>query len=364
MKIFYDHQVFSWQKIGGVSRYFVELINHLPADIGYVMPPMMSENAYLDNLRPEVPPVKSWSVANFRVRKKLYEAINQRRSARMISDGGFDVLHPTYYSTYFLKRRKTPYVITVHDFIHEKYPQHFTDTAKVIREKKEAVANADRIIAISEHTRRDLVDIYGIPADRVDVIYHGASPLSSVHEPVPGTGDRFILFVGDRTKYKNFLNLAEAFVILSRNDPELRLVCAGKPFSDAERRHLSSLGIGDKSMACFASDSQLAWLYANTACFVFPSAYEGFGLPILEAWSAGAPVALSRASCFPEIAGSAASWFEPDDPAMMACAIGDVVYSDDTRARLRYLASERLKMFTWEKTAARTTEIYRSLSAQ
>lgn len=363
MKIFYDHQVFSWQKVGGVSRYFVELMTHLPADIGYMMPPVLSENVYLDLLGDSIPPVKRWSVAGYRVRKKLYEAVNQYRSSRMIAKGGFDVLHPTYYSTYFLRHRKSPYVITVHDFIHEKYPQYFSDASKVIREKKEAVTHADRIIAISEHTKRDLVDIYGMPASRVDVVYHGASPLSASHEPVEGTGDRFLLFVGDRTKYKNFQNLAEAFRILSKADPELRLVCAGRQFSEAESRHLASLGIADRTMARFVTDGQLAWLYANTACFVFPSAYEGFGLPILEAWHAGAPVALSKASCFPEIAANAASWFEPDDPEMMARAISDVVYSPETREHLRNLSRERLKEFTWDKTARLTADIYRSLSS-
>lgn len=362
MKIFYDHQVFSWQKAGGVSRYFIELMSHLPEDMEYMLPPMLSENVYLESLGSGMSLVKSWSFANYRVRKKLYEAVNQLRSSAIISKGGFDVLHPTYYSTYFLRRRKAPFVITVHDFIHEKYPQYFTDTAKVIREKKESVTHADRIIAISEHTKRDLVDIYGIPASRVDVIYHGASSLSPVQEPVPDAGERFILFVGDRTKYKNFLNLAEAFMMLSKADPQLRLVCAGQPFSPAEMKHFTFLGIAGKVMARFVTDGQLAWLYANTACFVFPSAYEGFGLPILEAWSAGAPVALSRASCFPEIAGDAATWFEPDDPSTMVTAISDVIYSGDTRSRLQQLASKRLKMFDWGKTAALTADIYRSLA--
>ncbi len=362
MKIFYDHQVFSWQKAGGVSRYFIELMSHLPEDMEYMLPPMLSENVYLESLGSGMSPVKSWSFANYRVRKKLYEAVNQLRSSAIISRGGFDVFHPTYYSTYFLRRCKAPFVITVHDFIHEKYPQYFTDTAKVIREKKEAVTHADRIIAISEHTKSDLVDIYGIPASRVDVIYHGASSLSPVQEPVPDAGERFILFVGDRTKYKNFLNLAEAFMMLSKADPQLRLVCAGQPFSPAEMKHFASLGIAGKVMARFVTDGQLAWLYGNTACFVFPSAYEGFGLPILEAWSAGAPVALSRASCFPEIAGDAAAWFEPDDPSSMVTAISDVIYSGDTRSRLQQLASKRLKMFDWGKPAALTADIYRSLA--
>lgn len=362
MKIFYDHQVFSWQKAGGVSRYFIELMSNLPDDIDYMLPPMLSENAYLPALGGKASSVKSWTMANYRVRKKLYEAVNQCRSSRVIAKGGFDVLHPTYYSTYFLRRRKSPYVITVHDFIHEKYPQYFSDASRVIRCKKEAVTNADRIIAISEHTKSDLVDIYGIPANRVDVIYHGASSLSAVKEPVEGVGERFVLFVGDRTKYKNFLNFAEGFMLLSTADPELRLVCAGQPFSETELKYLRGLGIADKAMARFVSDRQLAWLYANTACFAFPSAYEGFGLPILEAWSAGAPVALSKASCFPEIAGDAAAWFDADDPSAIASAIGDVIYSDEETARLKRLASKRLKMFDWGKTAALTADIYRSMA--
>lgn len=363
-RVLYDHQVFSWQKLGGVSRYFVELINHLPAGIECKLPPMLTENVYLGSLGAATPPTRRWTVAGYRVRKQLYERLNQRVSSRMVAKGGYDVFHPTYYSTYFQRRLKAPYVITVHDFIHEKYPQYFSDASRVIRQKREAITRADRIIAISRHTRDDLVDIYGIPASRVDVIYHGASPLTAEPVPVEMPAGKFILFVGDRTKYKNFNNLAEAFALLAREDCGLGLVCAGKPFSDTERSYLDMLGVGGRSMALFATDAELAWLYANTACFVFPSVYEGFGLPILEAWAAGAPVALSRTSCFPEIASSAAAWFEPDNPEDIARSVGEVVYSTETRERLLRLSAERLKMFDWKKTAALTAGIYRSLSAQ
>ncbi len=360
MKVFYDHQVFSWQKAGGVSRYFIELMKRMPADIECALPPMLSENIYLREIG--AAGIRSWDIANFRVRKKLYETFNRLRSSAVIARGDFGVFHPTYYSPYFLRRLKCPYIITVHDFIHEKFPRYFTDAHKVIADKRKTVMNAHRIIAISEHTRRDLVDIYGISSGNVTVIHHGASPLLPVITPVPEAGDRFILFVGDRTKYKNFNTLAEAFPLLLREDPDLRLVCAGKPFSTAEKAFLDRLGVYGRSMALFASDAQLAWLYAHTSCFVFPSFYEGFGLPILEAWSAGAPVAVSRASCFPEIAGEAAVYFDPADPQSLAKAVTGVITNPLERTRLRELSDARVKLFTWQDTAARTADVYRSLT--
>lgn len=360
MKVVYDHQVFSWQKFGGVSRYFVELIRHLPSDVEPHIRQLLSENVYLADIKDVVDGVSSFDVANFRVRKHLYEWLNQRRSAKMLCEGGYDLVHPTYYNPYFLRRRKAPAVITVHDFIHERFPQYFGDASKVIAQKKKVINEADAIIAISEHTKKDLMEIYALPQDRIYVVYHGATKAVSP-EPVEGLPGRYLLFVGERRSYKNFHRFARAFALLSEKDPDLWLVCAGKPFSPEETAYLKKLGIDRRSMAMFATNGQLTYLYSHALCFVYPSIYEGFGLPILEAWEAGCPIALSKASCFPEIAKDGGEYFDPLSHHSIAEAIGRVIYDDAHRADLQGRASCLLPDFTWDRTAAKTAEVYRSL---
>lgn len=361
--VVYDHQVFSWQKFGGVSRYFVELIKHLPDDVHARIDPLLSENAYLSDIKDVAQDVSSWDFANFRVRKHLYEWINRRNSSNTLRRGGYDVVHPTYYDPYFLSRRKSPAVVTVHDFIHERFPQYFGDAAKVIERKRRTIHEADAIIAISEHTKKDLMEIYALPSGRISVIYHGASALVAP-EKVEGLPQRYLLFVGERRSYKNFHRFARAFALLSAKDPDLWLVCAGKPFSPEETAYLRKLGLEKRSRALFATDGQLTYLYRNARCFVYPSIYEGFGLPILEAWGTGCPIALSDASCFPEIAADGAEYFDPLSYQSIADAIGRVVYDDAHRADLQERARKLLPAFTWSRTAERTADLYRSLAAQ
>ena len=360
MKVVYDHQVFSWQKFGGVSRYFVELIRHLPSDVEPHIRQLLSENVYLADIKDVVDGVSSFDIANFRVRKHLYEWLNQRRSAKMLGEGGYDIVHPTYYNPYFLSRRRAPAVITVHDFIHERFPQYFGDASKVIAQKKKVINEADAIIAISEHTKKDLMEIYALPEDRISVVYHGATKAVSP-EPVDGLPKRYLLFVGERRSYKNFHRFARAFALLSEKDPDLWLVCAGKPFSPEETAYLKKLGIDRRSMAMFATNGQLTYLYSHALCFVYPSIYEGFGLPILEAWEAGCPIALSQASCFPEVAGDGGEYFDPLSRHSIAEAVGRVIYDDAHRADLQSRALRLLPDFTWDRTAAKTAEVYRSL---
>ncbi len=363
MKVVYDHQVFSWQKFGGVSRYFVELIKHLPPDIEPRINPLMSENVYLSDIKEVATDVSKLGIANFRVRKHVYEWLNRWRSSRELKRGDYDVVHPTYYDPYFLKRRKAPAVVTVHDFIHERFPQYFGDASKVIEQKRRTINEADAIIAISEHTKKDLMEIYALPEERISVVYHGATrPVDA--EKVDNLPARYVLFVGERRSYKNFHRFARAFALLTENDKDLWLVCAGKPFSSEEIAFLKKLGIDSRSRAMFATDGQLTYLYQNALCFVYPSIYEGFGLPILEAWAAGCPIALSHASCFPEIAGDGGEYFDPLSHQSIADAICRVIYDEQHRDDLRQRASILLPAFTWDRTSQQTATLYRSLTSK
>ena len=180
MKVLYDTQVFAWQRFGGISRYFVELMRHMPKGISPVLPaPFFSENAYLPDLGMRLP-VKRLDIGSFRLRKKLYEWADNSMARQQLRGGAFDVFHPTYYNDYFMNAiGPKPFVLTVHDFTHERYPDLLPDSRKVIKRKKRLAMAASRIIAISENTRRDIMEYYGIDESKIDVIHHGYSSLSS-----------------------------------------------------------------------------------------------------------------------------------------------------------------------------------------
>lgn len=190
-------------------------------------------------------------------------------------------------------------------------------------------------------------NIRHIPS-KIDVIYHGCSLQSTISKPNLHLPQRYILFVGDRTSYKNFQRLAEAFSIIHQTDAHLHLICAGKPFSKAESELISRIGIASHTLRISVNDQHLKELYNRALLFVYPSYYEGFGIPILEAYTCNCPVALSQASCFPEIAENAAAYFDPFSVSSMAEAIKSVIYDEAERTRL-ILAGKKGLNFTLGK---------------
>ena len=274
----------------------------------------------------------------------------------------FDVIHPTHTNAYDLIPfiGKTPLVLTVHDMTHEIYPHLFKNDPTAQR-KLDYARRADRIIAISECTKRDLMAIYGIEPEKIDVIHHGNSlvlPADAATRPME-LPERYVFFVGRRRDYKKFDIFLEAFAELADTDRELQLVCAGGgAFTPEELSQISSLHLSGRVRQCWFTDEELAIAYNRCQAFVYPSAYEGFGLPLLEAFSCGAPVLCSKASCVPEIAGNGADYFPADDAAAMASAIQRVLESQDHANELRARGAERLAHFSWQRCAAETKATY------
>lgn len=357
MKVLYDHQVFSWQKIGGISRYFVELMKHLPNDVEWKDSIVLSDNVYLKECSKVFKNI--YSLPNLKGKGRIYGYVNRLNSDCYFKKNDYDIFHPTYYDTYFLNRIKKPYVITVYDMIHEKYPQLFPDNT--IDNKFKTILNADKVIAISENTKRDIVDIYGLDPNKIQVIYLGHSVNSMNVACVDGLPERYILFVGARNTYKNFTNFLRAFAILSNEDRNLNLVCTGSRFNDEEIQLIISLGLSDKIKLYFVNDAQLTFLYKNALCFVYPSIYEGFGIPILEAFATDCPIALSNASCFPEIAGEGGLYFNPEDIDSMSDVIRKLIYDNELRKFHITKGHERLKFFSWQKMAQETADLYKEL---
>lgn len=355
MNVLYDSHTFSEQTFGGISRYFVELMRNLPERWDYSLPIYASENDYLKLL---LSPPRTISLKNFPEHRKLYYIINGLADKTALKKGHYDVFHPTGFKPYFIGRVKSPVVVTVHDMIYHYGLNPGKHTSEIMADMEATTRAADRIIAISEATKQAIVRFYGIDESRIDVIHHGFNPVI-LPQPRPGfLPERYILFIGHRGGYKNFEVLLNAFSIISQSDKSLNLVCTGHPFSKAELRRIAELGLSGKCMCRFFPSEDMPSLYANAECFIFPSKMEGFGMPVLEAFSSECPVILSDASCFPEIAGSGGIYFNPDDAEDLATKINETIGDPNFRKEKISAGKQELKRFSWKKTAQKTTETY------
>lgn len=356
MKVYFDEQAFTLQSRGGVSRYFVELMKAFRSDGSYrievTTPRLWSANEHLIDagMGRRLPDPPSH-------RKEVHRAANL-----LLRGAGIpDLVHHTYYARGYLRQhRARARVVTVYDMIPELFPKLFPRGNPHL-DKRKYVARADLIVCISEATRKDLVDIYGTPSARTVVTPLGVDPefQPGATRP-PGLPDRYVLFVGDRVGYKDFVVLAKAFAATS--DPHVHLVAVGGgAWRDVERALLERLGIAARSHQRTLSDADLAGAYANALCFVFPSRYEGFGLPTLEAMACGCPTILVHSSSHPEVGGSAALYFPPEDDAELTRLLDRVVGDDARRDQLASAGLAQARTFGWDRTARLTADAYVSL---
>jgi glycosyltransferase involved in cell wall biosynthesis len=358
MKILYDYQMFSIQKFGGVTRYFCELMKNIPLEHQFNLSVIFSDNQYLKEnynifKKLNILPEKNFKGKYF-IEKKL-AALNLLYSKKCISSNNFDLFHPTYYGNYFLKILRKPYILTVHDLILFKFDDPFFTAAKKLQ-MENAITNANRIIAISDNTKKDLVEILNIRPEKIDVIYHGYN--KSVSNNTVGNYGKYILFVGRRSLYKNFITFAKGVSKLLNREKDIKLICVGSPFDSEEMRILTELGISNQTIAISVDDDSLNNLYANAMAFVFPSLYEGFGMPILEAFANDCPVCLSNTSCFPEIAGNAGVYFDPHSEESILDSIEKIIYNNDFTKEIIKAGQLRLNHFSWKKTAQETISSY------
>ncbi|UPL50278.1 glycosyltransferase family 4 protein [Hymenobacter sublimis] len=363
MRVLYDHQAFTLQDFGGVSRYHHELLCH--ANWQSELAVALSNNLYLrdrkySNHRTFLPDVA------LRGRWRVIKHFNHRASVQALRRGAFDVFHPTLTDNdYFLELLEDrPLVITLHDMIPALFPQYYTNRDGNTLER--IARRANRIITVSEHTRADVLRLLPVTPEQVCVVHHGhADREYSSSGPALPTPERYILYTGSRALYKNFRVLLEGLALLPPAVAAgLHLVCAGGgAFTAAEQQELQRAGWARRAHQFGpVSDAQLNTLYRNALAFVFPSEYEGFGLPILEAFGQQCPVLLSHASCFPEIAQEAALYHHPHRPAELAQQLERLLSDARLRQDLIRMGQLRLLDFTWQQTARRTRAVYEAAS--
>ena len=359
IRVLMDHQTFEKQRFGGISRYFYELASRMK-NVETVIPLRFSVNQYLagSGLADfHIPPV--WF---YKMMKAHFKRFNLRHVQKVLETTDFDVFHPTYYDPYFLPLMgNRNFVLTIHDMTHERFPQYFSPRDKTPEHKRLLAERATRIIAISENTKRDIVDLLHVNPEKIDVIYHGhdAPTVPLQDHKTLGLPEKYLLYVGERRGYKNFGSTLKAFCQIRQTHPEIHLVLTGKKLSKNERNDMKTLGVS-AFVHCFSdvNDHRLAQLYRHAVAFVYPSYYEGFGIPILEAWAQKCPVALAKASCFPEVAEDAAVYFEPENVEEQAEVLLQLIENKELTEKLISRGVERLQLFSWENTARLTEETY------
>lgn len=385
INILYDYQAFEMQTHGGVSRCFAELYQRLPKEITAQIGVVEINNIYLQLLGFRKP----GSLYNSFIKKghfwgkdvlfKLYYNFyyhnysqwdhwpqhNKNYSIKLLEQQAFDIFHPTFFDDYFLKHLgKKPFVITVHDMIPELFPQYYPRDNFQIVKKKILLPKATHIIAVSETTKKDIIRLTDIPEEKITVIYHGASTRPYTESAQSLFDFPYILYVGDRDLYKNFGLFCRDCLPILKKYRELNIVCTGKPFTPQEMEYFQEKGVENRFVHIFVTTNQMMFdLYHKAEVFVYPSAYEGFGIPILEAYKAGCLVMLNKASCFPEIAGNAATYFHMDEKSSDFADMFEQLYNlpDSDKKLLLQQQAERLKLFSWQNSAKQLAKVYEEI---
>jgi glycosyltransferase involved in cell wall biosynthesis len=362
VRIAVDHQVTSLQDAGGMSRYHYELARQLRGREGVAMDLLLGG-------RSSVLPFAELEGGGVRVaswKSRLGPgypryAMNALWTAAIAPlHGRYDVYHASY-QRWEPAIRHRALVATHHDATQERFPELFRNAAAIRARKSRLYRRADLVICVSESAQRDLMEIYGVEEARTRLVHHGVTPVSETAGAFrDGDLRPYVLYVGSRSAYKNFSALIQAYA-MTDSARAMRLVAVGGgAWSDAERAAIAEHGLEDRVVLLARVDeARLGALYRGAALFVYPSLYEGFGLPPLEAMSAGCPVLVSRTSSLPEICGDAAFYFDPATKGALEQELQRLLADTALRVSKVDAGRARVGRYTWESAATGTLAVYR-----
>lgn len=366
MKVLFDYEIFLIQKYGGATRYFYEIISRLVqmSNLEIILYMGYHINKYeLDNFKDKylkfsgkkIPLIPKTKLISTKLHKPFFESFRKKTD--------YDIFHHTYYADY-KKKKGTKDIVTVHDFTHEKYSNVFSGIDKTINAKEKAIKNADGIICISNATKNDLLRLYKISEEKIRVIYHGNSLNYELQEDALFKKP-YLLYIGDRRAYKNFNIVLLAFKNSDFIKSNFSLLCfGGGDLKSSEKTIINEYGLSNKVFQTEGSDKELANAYKYATAFIYPSLYEGFGIPLLEAMHYGCPIVTSNSSCFPEIAGDAAEYFNPNSFEDLIIKIEKLINDKEARTHLINNGYKREKQFSWKKCANETLEFYKTVNSQ
>ncbi len=376
MRVLHDYQIIVRQKIGGISRYHYELIKNINEKIDGVEASALClffRNIYFREYYGRTP----YSYSNKAVRNSVLIINDIYTFFKIIfaslAGKKYDIVHISWYNPYYarlikkLMGKKSPKIVmTVHDLVHEMEANKNLIMKRGALAREKMLKIADAVIAISENTKKDLLHYYPwVDLKKISVIYHGFLQNKVNEACAMVLPQNYVFYVGKRSSYKNFKTFIFAMGQLKKRISDLYILCAGGgSFTKEELQYIKEYGLKDSIKQKNMTDAELVYCYAHAKCYVYPSLYEGFGMPILEAFYYCCPVVLSDASCFPEIAGDAGVYFNGENAEDMAAKV-EMVYnmSNMERAELIEKGKKRLCAFSWERAAKETVEVYKKAEA-
>lgn len=358
MKIVVDGIIFQSQSTGGISRIFREILP-LMCDLDEKMQIMVLTSGKLRQPIPQHPcivhrPIMPVSdiLRPRRVWLRLHEFTRRHLISRAVTDVGDDAVWLSTYYTMPPVGWKGKTVAFIYDMIHEKYADLFNKrTDALFREqKRQVVESADRVICISETTRQDALDLYQLNPEHVGVAHLAHSPIFRplTGEMNPPFAQPYILYVGSRAHYKNFHFLLEGYA--SWPNRQVELVVVGSPWTEAEKECLQKHGLLDRAhLLSGVSDEELNRLYNGAEAFVYPSLYEGFGIPLLEAMACGCPIVASDIPSSREVAAEFAYYFDPASTSSLHIALNQSTCSGRETIQVKQVLNY-VKRFSWHNT--------------
>lgn len=362
MKVSFDYQIFYLQKYGGVSRYFTRIFDFLEKNgLGINIIAPFYVNNYLKELNSNN--IHGFWINKIPFKSGRFLSIGNQISSKFLANRlETNLVHETYYAAKpTLNKNCKARVLTVYDMIHEKFADDFKHDRLTSVNKRIAVNRADHIICISQHTKNDLCEIFNVNPEKVSVTHLALDKNNYLETNTPKNSEKpYLLYVGSRWGYKNFKSLLESVSLDKHLRAEFDIIAfGGGLFTKNEKELIKSLGFANNSVRQIdGGDSLLNFFYNNAAAFVYPSIYEGFGLPPLEAMALNCPVICSNTSSIPEVVGSAGQYFDPLKIDSQIEAIRKVVFDSLNRCTLVEEGKKRILNFSWDKCASETKDIY------
>ncbi len=356
MRVLFDEQVFLLQKRGGVSRYFVELIKVLKSTPSLGVEPVLNFETTSNQLLLEL--MKDLDLDLSEARNPKYFEIASGVINANFKKSNFDILHHTFYSKLFWQPRfKGPRLSTHYDMI----PEIFRESRLGINphlSKHWYFNNVNHILSISESARNDLNEIWPDVKTPISITHLGRP--EQEHKTVQRING-YIIFVGVRSGYKDAQTLLKAFAQLPDNLKVMLEFIGGGEFSESEKKTIDALGIRSYVSQRNVTDSELVDAYSKAHAFVFPSKYEGFGLPALEALQLGCRAVLAKTPALIEVASESADYFEPGNSDELSALLSKVLSTSPGENPHFESGLKRASQFSWLETARKTAKVYESL---
>ena len=353
-----DNIIFELQKAGGVSLVWNSILNACFNDLDIEYTLLDSGKGRSNIFYPQISPTSKIILDRGPLLLRRYRDISKNIQT--------SIFHSSYFRVH--KNKKVKNIVTVHDFVYEKFDKGLRKHIHLIQ-KKHALYKSDAIICVSENTKNDLLEYCPSLSNRdIRVIYNGRSneyfPLegSLYNESARDESSSFLLYIGGRNAHKNFSAVLKLLDTTTARKMNLKLnVVGGGVFTKEELSQLHKLKLAERvTHLGFVDNKTLNQLYNSAFAFVYPSFYEGFGIPPLEAMSAGCPVICSNVSSIPEIAGNAGLLFDPEFP---ESAEDFLIQLQDTSMRdgIVQKGLQRSMQFSWEKTGKETVQLYKEM---